>query len=396
MGLPDNYEGVYTTFAGSENAELQAPEKQATAAFAWSRANRFFNSRFVSKQTGNNKVGGTNGIITEKTELVGDKGISIRVRLRAPITDPGRVNDNIMEGNEQKLSYFSDSVTVNQRRQAAASAGRTTEQNTKVPIRTDCRDELAEWHADENDKDATCAISGVGRTVDGLAVVEELAPSAYRHIIGGQTTAGSVSIGVTHSALSATNHLFGTRVIDAAVMLAKRSGAGFPRIRPIKYNGQDWFVMFVAPEQAQSLREEDAWVKAQSDANTPGPNHPLFRGNLGAWNKVVLFEHNLMEVRLGAADHDDTTAFNDYATAANNITEGVYAARAVLCGAQAAIYGRAKGAPRWDDDDRDFGNLWACCLSQFWGYKKTRFNSIDFATVAVDTAIKDYGLRAAA
>ena len=396
MPLPDNYHGVYTTFDNSNNSDLLAAEKQATKAFAWARAHRFFDKRFVSKQQGNNKIGGTDGVITEKTELVNDKGLAIRVRLRAPITHPGRVDDNIMEGNEQKLSYFTDVVAVHQRRQAAASAGRMSEQGTKVPVRTDCREELAEWLADQNDIDATCSLSGVGRTVDGENVVTELPPTQFRHLIGGQTTAGNFTKPSAHSGLVTNNHLFGTRVIDAAVMLAKRSGPGFPRIRPIKHNGQDWYVMFIAPEQAQALREEDAWVKAQSDANTPGPNNPLFRGRLGTWNRVVLFEHNLIETRLGNGSTGITQSFNNPGTAGNNLANGVMAARALLCGAQAAIYGRAAGAPRWDDDDRDFGNLWACCLSQFWGYKKTQFGGVDFGVVAVDTTIKDYGLRSAA
>jgi hypothetical protein len=63
--------------------------------------------------------------------------------------------------------------------------------------------------------------------------------------------------------------------------------------------------------------------------------------------------------------------------------------RAILCGAQAACFAtgrRDKGTQmKWVEELFDYENQLGVSAACIWGLKKTVFNSIDFATLVVQT-----------
>lgn len=388
-----------TPFNSSTNTAL-IQTVLAKQAMVWARDNCYFSipKGFSAKQKEamphtspdpNKEVGmmenGTNAIFTIKDELKKQPGETIQVRILAPLTGEGAVDDQTLEGNEEELQYYVETVTVHQRRNASMVKG-MSERRTKVPVRTDARDNLALWYSEKFDRDCLLSLSGLGLAIGTPAVnvVTASAPSTNRKWFGGQTTGGVLESTGTHALIdSATNNIFGTAVISAMKRKAQMAGAGFPKIRPLLIKGQPWYVMFIHPYQSKALKNEAAWKSAQQYANLRGETNPLFSGALGVFDGVIIHEYDKIETRLGAGGTDPTEYFD---VSTDVCYSGIYVARALLCGCQAGLMGNAQEVG-WEEQRKDYGNTWGVAIESIWGAQKTVFNSEDYGVIAVNTAI---------
>ncbi len=87
-------------------------------------------------------------------------------------------------------------------------------------------------------------------------------------------------------------------------------------------------------------------------------------------------------------EHENVRRFDDYGAGGD-----VTAARALFLGRQAGVvaYGEAGNGTRfqWEEELKDAKNRVAIYAGTIAGFKKTRYNGRDFATVAIDTAAKN-------
>jgi len=138
--------------------------------------------------------------------------------------------------------------------------------------------------------------------------------------------------------------------------------------------GSPKYVCFLHPYQVYSLRTDATanrvtWYDAQKALVSGGEkSNGIFTGALGEYNGVVLHE----STRIPLAPNTTTVR------------------RAVFCGAQAAAiaYGRetpGDGRMNWTEELFDYGNQLGVSGGLIWGIKKSRFNSIDFSTIALPT-----------
>jgi N4-gp56 family major capsid protein len=149
--------------------------------------------------------------------------------------------------------------------------------------------------------------------------------------------------------------------------------------------------MFLHPYQTKALRGETAntgYAQAQRDANIRGESNPIFSGALGIWDGVILHEYEKITTRLGAAGTDPSEyweATGDTAGTAPDVCTDTYTcARALFCGAQAAVIGYGQ-YPGWYEKNFDYGRVPGVATDIVYGIKKTQFNSKDFGVIAVDT-----------
>jgi N4-gp56 family major capsid protein len=172
--------------------------------------------------------------------------------------------------------------------------------------------------------------------------------------------------------------VFSLGLIDRAVEAAK---TGTPPIRPIKVDGENWFVVFIHPYQTSSLRAwpttstaQVTWYDLQKSLlqGNGQESNPIFTGALGTYNGCILHESYRVPLGVSNAGASIPTA-----------------RRAVLCGAQAAVaafgQGHDKNSYDWFEQLFDYGNklgVKAGCIS---GLKKSKYNSIDFATVVMSS-----------
>lgn len=86
----------------------------------------------------------------------------------------------------------------------------------------------------------------------------------------------------------ASGDTFDTTVIADTVEILKTNNA-------MKVGGQ-FYICFVSPHQARTLRDDDKWIKANNYANT----RALFLGEIGMWDDVVFIETTQMPILVGS------------------------------------------------------------------------------------------------
>jgi N4-gp56 family major capsid protein len=317
-----------------------------------------------------------NSLVYVKDEASKSAGDRITCGLRMQLTGAGISGDETLEGNEEALTTYSDNIFIDQLRHAVRSKGKMSEQRVNHSVREEARSGLSDWLADRLDTwffNQACGNTAVSDTKytglqAAIAPTDSATASSDRHLFhdGTHTTEASLS----------TTDTFILPLIDRAITVAKTAT---PRIRPIRYQGGEYFVMFLHPYQVYNLRTDAStaritWFDAQKARVQGGLDQgesPIFNGALGMYNGVILHESTRVTngVTAGAAETD--------------------VRRAVLCGAQSVLFGMGQtenpDEPNWYEELFDYGNQLGVKAGIIGGMKKAVFNSIDFGTVVVST-----------
>lgn len=322
-----------------------------------------------------------NSIIQVKSDLGKGKGDKISFALRARLSGAGFTEGEKAEGNAEGLSFYNDSLFINELGHTVGCRSEDTIDAQRVPfnLREQGKNGLAEWWKDR--KSLTVFAHACGYTpynsspygvkYNGHNTIT--APTSGRHIWAGSASADE-GLGSSDTMV--------VSLIDRAKEVAM---LGNTRVRPTMVGGQPKYVMYLDPSQVTSLRTsatsggwQDITKYAYSGLNPK--DHPIYNGSLGEWNGVILRQ-----------SQDITQGVNSSSGAAITTVR-----RAVLLGAQALAcgYGKNKYGPmkyRWSEVLRDHDRELETGAWSIWGCKKTVFNSADFGTVVVSS----YAVRAA-
>jgi len=316
---------------------------------------------------------GSDNIVQVKQELAKGPGDRITVGLRLQLNQPGVQGDNTLEGNEEGLVTYTDNVFIDQLRHAVRSAGKMSEQRVTFDVRDECRMGLQDWFADRLDASFINQITGNMFQTDSRYTGNQVT-------ITPTTTTGSVrqkwiNANETSDASISTTSTFSLAGIDKCVEAAVTAS---PLIRPIKYNGENMYVLFMHPYQVTDMRSSTSngqYLDIQKAAMQGGRvnDNPIFTGALGVYNNTIL--HSSFRLPLGTNTTGSST------TASTR--------RAVFCGAQAAVlaYGQnnADSEMTWVEELFDYGNQLGVSAGLIFGIKKMVFNSVDFATIVLST-----------
>lgn len=346
----------------------------------WSKqlAAEAFRQTFIGKFIGE----GEDSLIQEKVDLKKSAGDRITMGLNVQLVGRGVQGDGTLEGNEEALQFYDDNLVVDQMRHATRSKGRMSEQRVPYDLRRVSRDRLADWMARRMDTAFFNQIAGNTAVSDTIYTGNNatVAPSTNRIIRQG---------GAANDESLTSADTFTLELVDIARQKAEtasiEAGTG-PLVRPIRIEGNDYYVMFLHDYQVHSLRTNTStgqWLDIQKSAMQGGDvkDNPIFSGALGVYNGVVLHKSarvpNGVNSSTGAADTD--------------------VRRAVLCGAQAAViaFGSENGATRysWHEEMFDYGNQLGVKAGTIFGLKKSKFtpaddsstNAEDLGTVVVST-----------
>jgi N4-gp56 family major capsid protein len=322
-------------------------------------------SRFMGDSSGS--------VIQVKDETSKGPGDKITYGLRMQLNGAGVLGDGTLEGQEEALVTYNDSVIVNQLRHSVRSAGRMSQQRVPFNIRDEALSGLRDWWTDRLDFSFMNQICGNTVQTDTRWTGNQAttAPSDSNH----QVFVGSSGNAGTDQSIS-TTETFTLSVIDKAVERARTIS---PAIRPVMIGGRAFYVAFLHPYQVTDLRtntNSGQWLDIQKAAMTGGEveDNPIFDGSLGMYNGVIL--HSDYRISLGASSVAATTAV------ANT-------RRAVFAGAQACMcaFGRDNGPERftWVEELFDYENQLGVAAGLIYGLKKSVFNSTDFAVITMDT-----------
>jgi len=322
-------------------------------------------------------------------QLENDAGDLITFDLSMQLRQQPIEGDDVQEGTEEDLKFYTDSVYIDQMRGGVNSGGRMTRKRTIHDLRRVARSRQSEWWGRVFDELFFIYLSGT-RGVNS----EYIFPTSYtgfaNNAIQAPDTEHVLYAGdATSYATISNDDEMDTTAIDRAVTKAEMMGGGTqgtPAIQPIMIDGEEHFCLLMSPYQAFDLRTGAGaanWLEIQKAAATAeGRSSPIFKGGLGMHNGVVLHKHK------GVIRFTDAGAGLDQP-----------AARALFLGSQAAVC--AFGSPgtglrfNWHEETRDNGNQLVISTSSIFGMKKTRFTiegtAKDFGVMAIDTYAADPG-----
>jgi N4-gp56 family major capsid protein len=323
----------------------------------------------VLKSTWASRFMGTTSasVIQIKDETSKSAGDKVTYGLRMQLSGAGVIGDGTLEGQEESLTTYSDSVVVNQLRHAVRSAGRMSQQRVPFVIRDEALSGLRDWWTDRIDASFINQIAGNAAVTDtrytGLQAT--IAPDSNHEVYINANEASDNSISTTST--------FTLSILDKCVERARTLS---PAIRPVNIQGKSFYVGFMHPYQVTDMRTSTStgqWLDIQKAAMAGGEvdDNPIFDGSLGVYNGVIL--HSDARMPLGV---------NGTSTVANT-------RRGVFCGAQAAMmaFGRDNGPERftWVEELFDYENELGVSSGLIFGLKKAVFNSTDYATIVMAT-----------
>jgi len=314
-----------------------------------------------------------------RKDLEKDAGDAISYDLSLQLTQAPTEGDNILEGNEEALTFATDSLTIDQMRFGANAGGRMTRKRTLHDLRSVAKARLSDKWALALDELCFMYLSGIrGINADfsypasytGFAGNAFAAPDAQHHIFGGTALSNATITNADGMSLA---------VIDRLVAHAQTMGGGtqhVPRITPIDIEGGKHYVLVLHPYQVYQLRTNTAagqWLDIQRAlATAVGKESPLFTGALGMYNGVIIHEHQAIIRQSNGG-----------------VGANLPTARALFMGAQAGCiaFGSTGNGMRfdWNEETRDNGNQLVVTSSSIVGVKKTTFNGLDFGVMAIDT-----------
>lgn len=320
----------------------------------------------------------TNSIIQMKDELNKDKGDRVTFGLRTQLLGKGVTEGAALEGNEEALSTFSDSLLINELAHAVRVKNDGTIDVQRVPfnLRTEAKDGLRDWYADRISLMFFTHVGGfTGLTMDFEGQTLTMSPEYY----GFNAPIAPSSARIIRAASAASDQaltsadIFTLDLIDKAVERAKLSN---PKIRPVRIDGESHYVMYLHPTQVTSMRtntSDGQWLDIQKAAASRGKDNAIFDGSLGVYNNVILRESEHVVPGVNSSTSAQITTVR----------------RAVLLGAQSAVFANGmKFSPeKYDmrEETFDYQRELGVSVHTVWGMKKTVFNSVDFGTVVVST-----------
>ena len=324
---------------------------------------------------------GANNVIVVRQDLSKKAGEKITFGLRMKIGADGVEDDNIIEGTsaEAALTFYYDSLFVNQRRKGTKSKGRMTEQRVLYNLRKEGRDALAIWWAEDYDEQLFMYLSGHRGCTSASDFHTALgytgrANNAFNtpdsdHILYGGNASSLVTIDA--------NDKMDMEMVERCVAKLETSD---PMIQPAaRIGGETKFVLLMhtwcAYDVRRSISQGD-WLEIHKA--TDNASSPIYKNALGEYAGIVLHKHR------------NVIRFNSsYGTTASGVT----AARNLLLGAQAACiaWGGNNGPGRytWNEETDDRGNALVITAGTIYGVTKIVFNSKDFGVIAVDTYCDD-------
>jgi N4-gp56 family major capsid protein len=307
-----------------------------------------------------------NSMIHMKNEVSKGPGDKVTFGLRMQLSGDGVTEGQVLEGNEESLTTYADSILINELMHAVRVKNETSIDAQRVPfnLRDEAKDGLKDWFSGRFDQVMFYHLAGYTPITDARYTGNNsiTAPSTNRKVFTTGSTDAAVAADSTKT--------FNLTLIDKCVEKAKVST---PLIRPIKVDGEDKFLMFIHPYQTYDLRTSTStgqWLDIQKAALMGGQagKSPIYTGALGEYNGVVLHESTRVPTGVTAGASEANTR------------------RAIFCGAQAGAIGFGQkfteGANyKWVEDLFDYERELGVSAQTIWGIKKTVFNSEDFGAI---------------
>src|SRR3990167_2983899 len=268
--------------------------------------------------------------------IEGNPGDQLTFTLLRKLSGAGVSGDEVLEGQEEQMNHFSDTVTLDQVRNAVRLKGRLSERRTAFDQRMGAKNVLKTWLAEFID--------------DDLFTQFTTGTAASRIVYGGNATA-TTDIGSDDTATVAK--------IESMVAKAQKAT---PKIWPVRVEEGDFYVLCLHTDVGYDLRQSTQWIDASQEAGPRdyGKNN-LFTGRLGIVGGVVVHAHEkIPSTTVWGAAADQPGASN------------------LFLGRQAGLFAWGK-RPEWWEKEFDYGARTGFAIGAIWDFTKAVFENLDHA-----------------
>jgi N4-gp56 family major capsid protein len=361
--------------------DAKAVKRYSATLFADSAREGYFGSRFAGK--GEN----TMAPIQVLLDLAKDAGDTISYDLSMQLSNQPTFGDERLAGKMAALKWATDTVHIDQIRCGVSAGGRMSRKRVLHDLRMVARARMSEWWGRWDDEETAMYLSGARGINEGFIASVDFAGYAGNAFTAPDDEHQMYGGAATSKASLTSGDKMSLSVIDKAVTKAKTMGGRgqkVPQIRPMRFDGEDRFVLLMSEFDAYNLRTSTSvgqWLDIQKAiAASVGNKSPIVTGALGMYNNVVLHSHDVV------------IRFNDYGAGSN-----VAASRCLFMGRQAAnrAHGNAGNGLRydWHEEQVDHGNEIEISTSTIRGTKKNSFEIAgtrrDFGLLSIDCAAAD-------
>lgn len=336
---------------------------------------------FFFKMTGKRNSG--KPIIINEVKLSDGSGDTARFHFVPQVYGDGIEGQNAsITGNEDTLDEFYMDIRVDQVAKAFKTKGKVTKLRSIIPIRTEFKDQLANWFRWRTELDMISALTGY--TTDGVTKLSGAARDSTPLVSGagrcfrpdfadGKFTTISVPEADTSNTalLSAleSGDVMNTEILDNLQYLAKTAGK-YP-MKPIRLkDGNEYYLLVLHPKSANHLRQDERWEKrvlATYNGVKSLESDPIATGAMGIWEKIIVKEA-------------------DYISTASNADKSKTMARNLLLGADAALMEYAQTLD-YNEEMHDYKRIFGVAADEIRGIKKIQFNGCDMNIAQVPSLI---------
>lgn len=336
--------------------------------------------------------------IVRVSDLSVSAGNSVSVDIFNILQGRPATGDTKLSGRMMNLTSSSMDITINQLRGGVDSGGRMTQQRTLHNLRTVGRAALAGWWSRMNEQIKFVHIAGARgshNTPDwvvplandpefaDIMVNAVLPPTFDKHFYAGDATSLSTLDGTDILTLDDVDRL--RAAIDEMpvpmqpIMLPDDPAAEDEPLFVLGVSVRQWHYM-------QNRTGANAWRTFLQNARERGSKNPLFSGEPGMWNGILIKKMprpirfapgEVVTVTTDSADATTTTATVDPNL---GVAGGVgYAVdRALLMGAQGLAecwgqHSKSGSHMSWHEEETDHGNTLEASISAIGGWSKLRF-----------------------
>jgi len=290
---------------------------------------------------------GSDSFVQTKSVLTKESGDAITFGIRMRLAGDAKNSGETLEGNEEALTTYDDSVSLEEYAHAVRDAGPLDRQRAAFSIDTESRQALLDWGAE---------------LIDELCF-DALTVSPTKIFYGGDATATGD--------IDASDKLTPALISKARAWAMTGGGRSQTPLRPVRIQGKKYFVLLVHPDVMYDLKQDATFAQARREAAERGKKNPVFSGAEAVWDGVIIHEHeNIPIVSNWGAGTD------------------VAGAKCALMGTQSILWAWGK-RPAIVAEEFDYGREHGFGWSMIAGAKKPVFDSTDYGSIAMYVARTD-------
>jgi N4-gp56 family major capsid protein len=363
--------------------------------------------------------------IVRVTDLSKTAGDTISVDMFNTVRGKPIIGDENAEGRGSALTSSSMDVSINMLTKVVDAGGKMAQQRTVHQLRGLAMAQLAAYFPSMDDQQTLVHLAGARGTQTGMdwivpadsdadfgniMINPVLPPSYNRHFIANGTAADVISAGQ----LGALDSADALKLEHLDALRLRLDTMEFP-LQPVKIADdpaaadEPMWVLYVTAAQWNSIltnTSNTVWRTVLQNAwnrKSYGSKHPLFTGEAGIWNGILIRKMDRLAIEFGAGTAVKHYA-DDAATASNTQTStntNAKTHRALLLGAQAManVYGRSQGSDyhmNWMERPYNFDRNMEVAADVMGGKAKLRFKypnvsggftTTDHGVIALDTYV---------